>query len=105
MTLCNCLICSHGHFCSAIGPKVLQKVRLNGVSEVIKKHVGENVESKGIKAHFNLDESGILTMTIVEYHVEKTLSPEEVAAQESDGQSTFSKLSSTISKLFQGTVF
>lgn len=96
--------CLHFAFRSFIGPRVLQKVKLRGVSDAIKKHQGESAESKGIKAHFNLDESGILTMTTVEYHVEKTLTPEEVAAQGSDGQSTFSKLSSTISKLFQGTV-
>lgn len=69
---------------------------------MIKKHNGPNVESKGIKAHFNLDESGLLTMSNVEYLVEKTLTPEELAEQEGDGQSTFSKLSSTLSKLFQG---
>lgn len=89
----------------AIGPKILHKIKLNGVSEAIKKHKGYKVEPKGIKAHFNLDESGILTMTTVEYHVEKTLSAAELAAQESDKQSTFSKLSSTISKLFQGIAF
>lgn len=72
------------------------------VADSIRKHQGNNVESKGIKAHFNLDENGILTMTTVEYHVEKTLTPEELAAQSQNEQSTFSKLSSTISKLFQG---
>lgn len=76
---------------------------MNGVSEAIKKHHSPNVESKGIKAHFNLDENGLLSMTNVEYIVEKTLTAEELAAQEYDEQSTFSKLSSTISKLFHGT--
>ncbi|XP_065201452.1 hypoxia up-regulated protein 1 [Planococcus citri] len=88
------------HEIQAIGGKSLHAVRLNGVSEAIKKHHGANIESKGIKAHFNLDESGLLSMTNVEYIVEKTLTAEELAAQEYDEQSTFSKLSSTISKLF-----
>lgn len=78
----------------------MHKIKLKGVSDAIKKHHGSNVESKGVKAHFNLDESGLLVMTTCEYHVEKTLTPEELAAQESDMQSTFSKLSSTFSKLF-----
>lgn len=91
------------NFYRHIGSKVIHRIKLIGVSEAIKKHEGSNVEPKGIKTHFSLDESGLITVTGVEYHVEKTLTPEEIAAQESDGQSTFSKLSSTISKLFQGT--
>ncbi len=83
----------------------MKKIKLKGVTEAIKKHQSNNVEPKGIKAHFNLDESGILSMSVVEYHVEKTLTPEEVAAQQGDEQSTFSKLSNTISKLFQGKFY
>lgn len=61
------------------------------------KHQGPGVESKGIKAHFQMDDSGILTLVNVEHVVEKTLvgdaEPEE---------SPLSKLGSTISKLFTG---
>lgn len=75
------------------------QVDLKGVDEAHKKHLGTNIESKGIKAHFNLDESGILSLSNVELVFEKVVTPEEEAAQE---ESPLSKLGSTISKLFTG---
>lgn len=38
----------------------LTTVRLKGVGESFKKH--SDYESKGIKAHFNMDESGVLSL-------------------------------------------
>nr|XP_022912599.1 hypoxia up-regulated protein 1 [Onthophagus taurus]XP_022912601.1 hypoxia up-regulated protein 1 [Onthophagus taurus] len=80
-----------------LGDINLLEINVNGVTEAIKKNSGENVESKGIKAHFNMDDSGLLKLLSVEYVVEKTLTtnPEEE-------EGTFSKLGSTISKLFSG---
>ncbi|XP_063217680.1 hypoxia up-regulated protein 1 isoform X1 [Bacillus rossius redtenbacheri] len=78
----------------ALGSLNLSRVSLTGVAEVIAKHQGENIESKGVKVHFLVDESGILNLTNVEFVAEKTLTDEELAAQE---ESTLSKLGSTLS--------
>ncbi|KAL4715838.1 hypothetical protein ACJJTC_006417 [Scirpophaga incertulas] len=72
----------------------LTHVSLSGVSAALTKHTGENIEHKGIKAHFNLDDSGILNLVNVEFVAEKIVSEEE------DEDSTLSKIGSTISKLF-----
>ncbi|KAI4462648.1 hsc70cb isoform g-related [Holotrichia oblita] len=79
-----------------IGSVNLTEVSVKGVVNAMKKNSGENVESKGIKAHFTMDESGLLKLVNVEYVVEKTLT------QEPEEEGTFSKLGSTISKLFSG---
>lgn len=86
-------------FDRALGPLNLSKVELTGVAEILAKHQGNNVESKGIKAHFSMDESGLLNLANVELVVEKTLTEEELAAQE---ESPLSKLGSTISNFFTG---
>ncbi|XP_053608904.1 hypoxia up-regulated protein 1 [Plodia interpunctella] len=78
-----------------IGTLNLTQVMLNGVSAALDKHTGENVEHKGIKAHFNMDDSGILNLVNVEFVAEKT-----VTAEDEDKDSTLSKIGSTISKLF-----
>jgi hypoxia up-regulated 1 len=83
----------------ALGPLNLSKVELMGVAEALAKHHGNNVESKGIKAHFSMDESGLLNLANVELVVEKILTEEELAAQE---ESPLSKLGSTISNFFTG---
>jgi hypoxia up-regulated 1 len=84
----------------ALGPLNLSKVELTGVTEAVVKHQGNNVESKGIKAHFSMDDSGLLNLANVDLVVEKTLTEEELAAQE---ESPLSKLGSTISNFFTGT--
>lgn len=76
-----------------VGTPNLTEVSLIGVAEALKKNTGDNVETKGIKAHFAMDESGILNLVNVELVVEKTVI-------ESEEEGTFSKLGSTISKLF-----
>ncbi|XP_045499638.1 hypoxia up-regulated protein 1 [Colias croceus] len=77
-----------------IGPLNLSQVVLSGVNEALNKNTGENVESKGIKAHFNMDDSGLLNLVNVEFVAEKTVTEDE------DKDSTLSKIGSTISKLF-----
>ncbi|XP_059812944.1 hypoxia up-regulated protein 1 [Hypanus sabinus] len=79
---------------SIFGSLNLTKVQLSGVGSSFQKHT--NAESKGIKAHFNMDESGILALDRVEA-VFETLQdgePEE--------ESTLTKLGNTISSLFGG---
>nr|XP_020840473.1 LOW QUALITY PROTEIN: hypoxia up-regulated protein 1 [Phascolarctos cinereus] len=72
----------------------LTTVKLKGVGESFKKY--PDYESKGIKAHFNLDESGVLSLDRVESVFETTVEdrPEE--------ESTLTKLGNTISSLFGG---
>lgn len=82
----------------SIGALNLTLINLDGVADAIKRNKGENRESKGIKAHFAFDESGILKLVNVELVVEKTVTAE--SEQEEEG--TFSKLGSTITKLFTG---
>ncbi|KAB0798996.1 hypothetical protein PPYR_06876 [Photinus pyralis] len=82
----------------SIGALNLTSISLDGVAEAINRNKGENRESKGIKAHFAFDESGILKLVNVELVIEKTVNPEA----ENDEEGTLSKLGSTISKLFTG---
>lgn len=77
-----------------VGTLNLTQVSLIGVASALGKHTGENVEHKGIKAHFNMDDSGLLNLVNVEFVAEKTVIEDE------DKDSTLSKIGSTISKLF-----
>ncbi|CAH1103724.1 unnamed protein product [Psylliodes chrysocephalus] len=78
-----------------LGSPNISEYHLIGVADALKKNTGENVETKGIKAHFTMDESGILNFVNAEFVVEKTISPDEE-------EGTLSKLGSTFSKLFGG---
>ena len=69
---------------------------LSGVGDAIAKHQAPNNEIKGVKAHFIMDESGLLKLSNVELVVEKTVTESDAAADESP----LSKLGNTISKLF-----
>merc|ERR1711934_1110701 len=66
-----------------VGSMNLTSVLVKGVKEALDKNlVGENTETKGVKAHFQLDDSGILSISSVESTFEKTISPEEQEAEE-----------------------
>uniref|UniRef100_A0A1A8DUV2 Hypoxia up-regulated protein 1 n=1 Tax=Nothobranchius kadleci TaxID=1051664 RepID=A0A1A8DUV2_NOTKA len=71
----------------------LTTVRLSGVGDSFQKHT--DAESKGIKAHFNMDESGVLLLDRVESVFETTM-------EEKEEESTLTKLGNTISTLFGG---
>ena len=47
-------------------------------------HTEDNIESKGVKAHFNLNENGILSVTNVEAAFEQTISVEQQIKEEED---------------------
>lgn len=81
---------------SYIGNLNISEVVVKGVKDAFKKHIGENVEYKGIKAHFSMDDSGILSLVNVELTVEK------LVTAETEEESPLSKLGSTITKLFSG---
>uniref|UniRef100_A0A8C8WPC1 Hypoxia up-regulated protein 1 n=1 Tax=Panthera leo TaxID=9689 RepID=A0A8C8WPC1_PANLE len=76
------------------GSQNLTTVKLKGVGESFKKY--PDYESKGIKAHFNLDESGVLSLIRVESVFETLV---EDSREE---ESTLTKLGNTISSLFGG---
>ncbi|XP_054611866.1 hypoxia up-regulated protein 1 [Dunckerocampus dactyliophorus] len=78
---------------SVFGSLNLTTVKLSGVGSSFQKHT--DAESKGIKAHFNMDESGILQLDRVE-------SVFETAVEEKEEESTLTKLGNTISTLFGG---
>ncbi|KAJ8267113.1 hypothetical protein GJAV_G00138600 [Gymnothorax javanicus] len=78
---------------SVFGSLNLTMVKLTGVGSSFKKH--GDAESKGIKAHFNMDESGVLTLDRVE-------SVFESVVEEKEEESTLTKLGNTISSLFGG---
>ncbi|XP_052464026.1 hypoxia up-regulated protein 1-like [Carassius gibelio] len=75
------------------GSQNLTTVKLSGVGSSFKKH--SDAESKGIKAHFNMDESGVLNLDRVE-------SVFETVVEEQEEESTLTKLGNTISSLFGG---
>ncbi|XP_068096962.1 hypoxia up-regulated protein 1 isoform X2 [Hyperolius riggenbachi] len=72
----------------------LTTVKLSGVGESFQSK--SNYESKGIKAHFNMDESGILSLVRVESVFETIVEEKE------EQESTLTKLGNTISSLFGG---
>lgn len=82
---------------NSIGDLHISTVSLNGVAEALEKHANEGGESKGIKVHFNIDESGVLNLLTVELVSEKSSIVDEE-------EGTFSILGSTISKFFAGSL-
>lgn len=79
-----------------LGSLSLSVFKLNGVQDAYSKHrKQEGVDTKGIKAHFAMDDNGLLILQNVELVVEKTVSGEEE-------ESTLSKIGNTISNLFKG---
>ncbi|XP_070548529.1 hypoxia up-regulated protein 1-like isoform X2 [Ptychodera flava] len=81
------------------GKRNLTEVSLTGVADALSKN--EDTESKGVKAHFKMDESGLLHLDKVESVFEKMTSENET--QDQDEQSTLAKLGSTISNFFSSS--
>uniref|UniRef100_A0A646QJH2 Hypoxia up-regulated protein 1 n=1 Tax=Hemiscolopendra marginata TaxID=943146 RepID=A0A646QJH2_9MYRI len=77
----------------------ISKVHLSGIQDALTKHSNDGSEPKGIKAHFRMDESGILSLDQVESVFELK---EEESEADGEFESAFSKLGSTISKFFTG---
>merc|ERR1712112_753887 len=88
-----------------IGSQNLTSVLVKGVKEALDGNQGDNIETKGVKAHFQLDDSGILTCTHVESVFEKTISPEEQEKKEKEWKEAtdsidWSKLGDNIKSFF-----
>lgn len=56
---------------SALGTINLTRVQLNGIAAALAKHQDDGAEFKGIKAHFAIDDSGLLSLGTVESTFEK----------------------------------
>lgn len=80
---------------AALGAMPLNRIQLSNVAQILAANTGEGIESKGIKAHFAIDDSGLFGMSGVELVVEKP-------AEDDTLEGTFAKLGSTITKLFGG---
>ncbi|XP_018353991.1 PREDICTED: hypoxia up-regulated protein 1 isoform X3 [Trachymyrmex septentrionalis] len=61
----------------SIGNLHLSTISLSGVAEALEKHANEGAESKGIKVHFNIDDSGVLNLLTVELVSEKSSTVDE----------------------------
>merc|ERR1712029_885313 len=92
---------------SWVGPTLLSNTHVSGVQEPLEKH--KDLDSKGIKAHFNLDDSGLLHVTSVESVFEKTITVEKEAAEKlksgensdkNETEDSWAKLGDTISNFF-----
>ena len=53
-------------YCRFLGSRIIRHVSLKGVGDAMDKH--SDKEHKGIKAHFRMDESGILHLDDVSIH-------------------------------------
>uniref|UniRef100_A0A0K2TA14 Hypoxia up-regulated protein 1 n=1 Tax=Lepeophtheirus salmonis TaxID=72036 RepID=A0A0K2TA14_LEPSM len=102
---------------SRIGGFNLTEVTVKGVKSALENNTGENIESKGVKAHFILNESGFITVSAIEAVFEQTISVEEQEAEEknklkesgaggskndsdTEASDTWSKIGDTFSSLF-----
>merc|ERR1719382_2158672 len=88
-----------------LGSNNITSVLVKGVKEALDGNLGDAIETKGVKAHFQLDDSGILTCTHVESVFEKTISPEEQEKKEKEWKEAtdsidWSKLGDNIKSFF-----
>lgn len=79
-----------------IGALNLMKIKLSDVAKIISANTADNIEPKGIKAHFILDDSGLFSLSGCDFVADKNVT-------EQDEESSFAKLGSTITKLFSSS--
>merc|ERR1719392_218432 len=88
-----------------LGSQNITSVLVKGVKEALDSNTEENIETKGVKAHFAMDDSGIVTVTSVESVFEKTISVEEQEKREKEWKEAtdgidWSKLGDNIKSFF-----
>ncbi|CAF4590024.1 unnamed protein product, partial [Rotaria socialis] len=85
----------------ALGQTDLSRIDVTGVRTAYDKYK-DTMESKGIKAHFELDDSSLLVLTRIEFVFErKDNDTDKNKAITKDEQSTLSKIGSKISSFFK----
>ena len=72
------------HEIDYVASQNLQTHTVKGLKAAMENHTEENVESKGVKAHFNLDDSGLISLTSVEAVFEQTISVEQQIKEEEE---------------------
>jgi hypoxia up-regulated 1 len=77
---------------SGFGNQLLSKVALSGVGDTYKKYSADS-EFKGVKAHFRMDESGLLHLDMVDSVFEKQPPSSDEKEEESTLSSKLSSLS------------
>merc|ERR1712241_801588 len=88
-----------------VGSNNITSVLVKGVKEALEENTGDNIETKGVKAHFALDDSGILSVNSIETVFEKTISVEEQEKREKEWKEAtdgidWSKLGENIKSFF-----
>ena len=88
-----------------LGSQNITSVEVKGVKEALDSNVGDNIETKGVKAHFSMDDSGIISVSSVESVFEKTVSVEEQEKREKEWKEAtdgidWSKLGDNIKSFF-----
>ena len=88
-----------------LGSNNITSVLVKGVKEALEENAGENMETKGVKAHFALDDSGILSVSSIESVFVKTISVEEQEKKEKEWKEAtdgidWSKLGDNIKSFF-----
>ncbi|CAG0888377.1 unnamed protein product [Cyprideis torosa] len=88
---------------AALGSLRLMSAQVKGVKDAFDA-MEDRQESKGIKVHFAIEESGVLSIKGAEFLLEIPGTNETVESEPKKGEdeSTFAKFGSTISKLFSG---
>merc|ERR1719452_7417 len=94
-----------GQEISWLGTQNVTSFEVKGVKEALDTNTGDGIETKGVKAHFALDDSGILTVSNVESVFEKTVSVEEQEKREKEWKEAtdgidWSKLGDNIKSFF-----
>merc|ERR1712203_1042172 len=67
-----------------VGNHGLSSYTVKGLKSTMENYTADNIESKGVKAHFNLDDNGLLSVTAVEAAFEQTISVEQQIKEEEE---------------------
>ncbi|CAF4415865.1 unnamed protein product, partial [Rotaria sp. Silwood2] len=86
----------------ALGQTELFRVNVLGVRTAYEKHK-DTSESKGVKAHFQLDENSLLVLDRIEFVFERKETEADKNTTNDEDESTLSKLGSKISSFFSSS--
>ncbi|CAF4144239.1 unnamed protein product [Rotaria sp. Silwood2] len=86
----------------ALGQTELFRVNVLGVHTAYEKHK-DTSESKGVKAHFQLDENSLLVLDRIEFVFERKETEADKNTTNDEDESTLSKLGSKISSFFSSS--
>ena len=67
-----------------VGNHGLSSYTVKGLKATMENYTADNIESKGVKAHFNLDDNGLLSVSAVEAAFEQTISVEQQIKEEEE---------------------